>query len=109
MSGTASPQDGGISASLREATRRSRGAVLISTGCLGRCELSALMLLAWRHQSPPAIALAGMHQPARMRALARWIPGPGPRKALFERQIEAGAVADAIAEGGQPQLLPPNE
>ncbi|GAB6901475.1 hypothetical protein JCM9957A_45650 [Kineosporia succinea] len=96
-----------LSPALREATRRTTGAILISTGCLGRCELGAVVLVAWRFRSPAPIALAGMHDPARLEALTEWLPGHGPRRALFERRLPAGALADAAAEAAQPQLLPP--
>lgn len=107
MSGTAT-EDDALDSRLREATRRSQGAILISTGCLGRCDLSALVFLTWRYQSPPPIALAGMHRPDRMEALADWLPGHGPRRALFERRIPAGALAEAASEAAEPQLIPPS-
>ncbi|GAB3238321.1 (2Fe-2S) ferredoxin domain-containing protein [Kineosporia babensis] len=106
LTGTGSESDP-LNARLREATRQTTGGILISTGCLGRCDLSAVVLLTWRYQSPPPIALAGMHQPQRMQALTEWLPGHGPRRALFERRMAAGDLADAMAEAAEPQLLPP--
>ena len=107
MSGTGTREDP-LNQRLREATRRTRGAVLVSTGCLGRCDLSAVVLLAWRFSSPPPVALAGMHRPARVDALATWLPGAGPRRALFDRSIEPGELADAASEAARPALSPPS-
>lgn len=108
LTGTGSTEDP-LGPDLREAVRHTRGAVLISTGCLGRCELGALILLTWRHRSPAPVALAGMHQPDRRAALASWLPGKGPRQALFERRIAAGELAEAMTEAAAPPLAPPTD
>ena len=57
---------------LREATSATPGSVLVSCGCLGRCDLAALVLLGWTG-SPPGVLLplAGMDDPARVEALVR--------------------------------------
>ncbi|GAA3617933.1 hypothetical protein GCM10022223_38300 [Kineosporia mesophila] len=106
MAGTGTPADA-LNPGLRDATRRTPGGILVSTGCLGRCDLGAVILVAWRFRSPVPVALAGMHEPARLTALTDWLPGPGPRRALFERVLPVGELADAAAEAAGPQLIPP--
>src|SRR5688500_11126876 len=69
---------------LRSAVRRSRGAVLVSTGCLGRCHLAAAVLVMWRGEvAGEPLPLAGMDAHERARALTTWLPGSGPATALL--------------------------
>jgi hypothetical protein len=68
---------------LRAATLATRGGVLVSCGCLGRCDLAAVVLLGWTGPAPgPLVPLAGMDDPARMDALTGWLSGPGPARLL---------------------------
>jgi hypothetical protein len=88
---------------LRSAVRRTRGGVLISTGCLGRCQLAAAVLVVWRGETAgEPLPLAGMDAPERSRALAAWLPGPGPATTLLRggRLPAALAAARAAAHAG---------
>jgi hypothetical protein len=69
---------------LKSAVSRTRGAILISTGCLGRCSLAAVVVLAWQGQvGCEAIPLAGMDALDRSRALTTWLSGTGPATTLL--------------------------
>lgn len=66
---------------LRPVVRATRGAVLVTITCPGRCDLGALVLVGWRG-SPGWVPLAGMQDPGRIRALVDWLPGPDVEEAL---------------------------
>jgi hypothetical protein len=94
-------------AELRESVRRTRGGVLVSCGCLGRCGAASLVLLGWQGNAYVEFrALGGMERGQRMSTLAAWLPGPGPAKALLDggdlprtlAQAEAETDADADAD-----------
>lgn len=85
---------------LKSAVSQTRGALLISTGCLGRCHLAAVVVLVWRGEiSCEPIALAGMETIDRSRALTTWLTGAGPATALLHGgrlpALLAAANADA--------------
>ena len=72
------------SSPLKSAVSHTRGAVLISTGCLGRCSLAAVVVLAWQGQvGCEPIPLAGMDALDRSRALTTWLGGTGPATTLL--------------------------
>jgi hypothetical protein len=100
--------DGGIEP-LKTAASRTRGAVLVSTGCLGRCELAATVLVVWRGDTAgEPLPLAGMEAVDRSQALATWLPGPGPAISLLHggRLPPALAAARAAADPGRLPIDP---
>lgn len=82
---------------LRETARATTGAVLVSSGCLGRCELAAVVLLGWAGSWPgQLLPLAGMEDPDRVNVLLRWLPGRGPARALRTEPVSASGREDAV-------------
>jgi hypothetical protein len=76
--------DPGLTA-LRSAVGRTRGGILIRSGCLGHCHLASVVLLVWRGTvAGEVLALAGMDGADRSQALADWLPGAGPAKVLTQ-------------------------
>jgi hypothetical protein len=71
---------------LREAVRRTRGAVLVRNPCLGPCHLGALAVLGWTRAEPGArtLALPAVDDPDRLEALAAWLPSPGVRPSVLD-------------------------
>ncbi|MCF6507625.1 hypothetical protein E9549_09430 [Blastococcus sp. MG754426] len=68
----------GLSAAVRE----TRGAVLVTTACLGPCGLASVAAVAHRDGSGgcsgPTVWLAGVHEEERAAALAAWVREGGP-------------------------------
>jgi len=76
---------------LTAAVRATRGAILVTTGCVGHCELGAVVVLGRRPASSAAVAtepggvlpfaggvvLAGMDRARRAQALCRWVRDGG--------------------------------
>ncbi|WP_176445674.1 hypothetical protein [Blastococcus mobilis] len=69
-------------AELQETVRCTRGAVLVTAGCLGACALAAVAAVAHRDaptgRSSRTVWLAGVHEAPRAEALAGWITAGGP-------------------------------
>ncbi len=69
-------------AELQETMRCSRGAVLVTAGCLGPCALAAVAAVAHRDgatgRCSGTVWLAGVHEAPRAGALADWITAGGP-------------------------------
>lgn len=67
---------------LRSAVRRTRGAVLVTVGCLGPCHLASLAVVARRDGSTgtsgPGVWIWGIDRPARADALRDWVVAGGP-------------------------------
>ncbi|RBY86897.1 hypothetical protein [Blastococcus sp. TF02A-26] len=102
--------DGGAgTAAISVAVGATRGAVLVTSGCLGRCSLGALAGVA--HRAPgsgavsPALWLSGVEAPGRSAALLRWVTGPGPITDPL-RDVPAD-LSDAVAGVGPPPVLRP--
>ncbi len=74
----------GTVARLGDAVRAAPGAVLITTDCLGRCEVASLAGIARHHgptgQTGRTVWLAGTEQTDRAEALRRWILAGGPSR-----------------------------
>ena len=91
------------------AVAASRGAVLVTAGCLGRCAVGALAGVA--HRAPgsgavsPALWLSGMEAPDRTAALCRWVGGPAPIPDPC-RDVPAD-LRDAVVGIGPPPVLSP--
>ncbi|WP_409330200.1 hypothetical protein [Trujillonella humicola] len=95
-------------AGVSAAVAGSRGAVLVTAGCLGRCSLGALAGVA--HRAPdgatsPALWLGGIEAPERAAALSRWVAGVGPTTDPC-RDVPA-ELREAVAGIGPPPLLRP--
>lgn len=69
---------------LQETVKATRGAVLLTSPCLGRCELAALVAVArWDGPSGcagPTVWLSGIEAEDRADALTAWIAAGGPRR-----------------------------
>ena len=67
---------------LQDAVGSTRGAVLVTAGCLGPCALAAVGAVTHRDGatgcSRPTVWLAGLHEGDRAGALADWITDGGP-------------------------------
>ena len=101
--------DGGAGvAAVSAAVGGTRGAVLVTAGCLARCSLGALAGVAHRGgdgATSPALWLSGMQAPGRTAALCRWLaeraPIPDPRRGV------PAELRDAVAGVGPPPVLQP--
>ena len=95
----------GISA----AVAGSPGAVLVTSGCLGRCSLGALAGVAHRDGGgagvSPALWLSGVEAPERSAALCRWISDGGPSGDPRKRVPDD--LRGAVAGLGPPPVLRP--
>jgi hypothetical protein len=74
----------GTVAQLGAAVRATAGAVLVTTDCLGRCEVASLVGIA-RHHGPSGqmgrtVWLAGTERTDRAEALRRWVIDGGPSR-----------------------------
>lgn len=95
-------------AGVSAAVAGSRGAVLVTAGCLGRCSLGALAGVA--HRDPggaisPSLWLSGVEAPERAAALSRWVAGAAPTTDPC-RDVPDDLRA-AVAGIGPPPLLRP--
>ena len=102
--------DGGAgAAAVSAAVAATRGAVLVTAGCLGRCSLGALAGVAHRAGGSgavsPALWLSGVEAPHRSAALAGWLAGDAPIGDL-RRDLPAD-LRDAVAGLGPPPVLRP--
>ncbi|MCZ2839442.1 hypothetical protein [Modestobacter sp. VKM Ac-2985] len=65
-----------------EAVRHTSGAVLVTAGCLGRCDRAALAGLAHRSAGTgrpgPALWVSEVQTPERTAGLVAWVTGGGP-------------------------------
>jgi hypothetical protein len=87
---------------LREAVKATRGGLLVSSGCLGRCHLASLVMLGWRGPvGADLIPLSGMENPDRAAALADWLPGPGPESFLLRAGPLPAPLAGARSDADQ--------
>ncbi|WP_188538051.1 hypothetical protein [Kocuria dechangensis] len=69
---------------IREAVKATPGAVLITSPCLGRCEMASLAAVA-RRDGPsgrvgPTVWLSGLEDECRAEALTAWIASGGPQR-----------------------------
>jgi hypothetical protein len=97
---------GAGAAAIAAAVAESRGAVLVTAGCLGRCSLGALAGVAHRDGGgamSPALWLSGIQAPERTAALRRWLTGSGPGADPC-RAVPAD-LRTAVAGVGPPPLL----
>lgn len=79
--------------------RQTRGAVLISSPCLGRCELASVAAVARRDgpsgQIGPLAWFTGLEQEKHFRALQAWILAGGPQQILQPARVLPPTLAKA--------------
>jgi hypothetical protein len=95
---------------LRDAVRSSRSAVLVTTGCLGRCAAAAVAVVAHAADASactgPSVWLAGVHDRQRCDALAAWVAEGGPAAAGHpDTTLPATLVPAARGIGAPLRLL----
>lgn len=90
---------------------RTRGAVLISTPCPGRCALASVAAVGRRDgpsgQLGPLAWFAGVEGPARFRALRSWIGDGGPQQLMRPDQVLPSALKAATCGLSNPPVLRP--
>jgi len=85
---------------LRRAIRATRGAVMLSTGCVQACALAPVAAVARRggtDQLGPAVWLAGLDNPERSRSLQDWIRAGGPSGSRPQQDLPAGLTGAVLA------------
>lgn len=94
---------------LQEVVSGTAGAVMISSPCMGRCEMASLVAVARRDgpsgQVGPTVWLSGLEEAHRAEALSRWIASGGPQQI---HQPEHGApqpLQDAVRGFGPPPTV----
>ncbi|MEX5237699.1 hypothetical protein [Kocuria arenosa] len=94
---------------LQEVVKGTAGAVLISSPCMGRCEMASLVAVA-RRDGPsgrvgPTVWLSGLEEERRAQALNRWVAAGGPQRI---HQPEHGApelLREAVSGFGPPPAV----
>ncbi|SOE02219.1 hypothetical protein [Blastococcus haudaquaticus] len=98
-------------ASLAAAVRDTRGAVLVTTGCLRRCTLATVAAVAHRSGvgecSGPTLWLSGVHHAERQDALSEWIRAGGPGAAAEPDDGLPATLVPAAAALGAPMRFAP--
>lgn len=84
---------------IRSTVRATRGAVLITSPCLGRCELACVAAVARRdgpsRQIGPLAWFTGLEHSDRSRALQAWLLTGGPQQILRPDRILPTALRAA--------------
>ncbi len=100
---------GAAATAVSAAVGASRGAVLVTAGCLGQCALGALAGVAHRDGATGRVGatvwLSGAQEAGRAGELCRWIAGGGPSDDP-RTQVPAELRA-AVAGFGPPPVLRP--
>jgi hypothetical protein len=104
MTGTAEQAE-----DLQEVVRGTAGAVLISSPCLGRCEMAALVAVA-RRDGPsghvgPTVWLSGLEDVQRAEALNRWVASGGPQRIHQPEHGAPPSLRDAVSGFGPPPAV----
>ena len=106
-----SPGAAVAAASLAAAVHDTRGAVLVTTGCLGRCTQAAVAAVAHRSGagecSGPTLWLSGVHDAQRQDALSEWIRAGGPGDAGEPDDGLPATLIPAAAALGAPMRFAP--
>ncbi len=96
-------------ADLQEVVKGTAGAVLISSPCMGRCEMASLAAVARRDgpsgRAGPTVWLSGLEDEHRAQALNRWVASGGPQRI---HQPEHGApelLREAVSGFGPPPTV----
>lgn len=94
---------------LRKTVGGTRGAVLVTAGCLGPCALAAVGAVAHRDGvtgcSGRTVWLAGLHEADRADALAGWIDEGGPAAGGDPDADLPASLVPAVAGLGPPMRL----
>ena len=94
---------------LRDTVGTTRGAVLVTAGCLGPCALAAVAAVAHRDGatgcSGPTVWLAGLHEGDRAGALAGWIDAGGPAADGDPDADLPASLVPAVAGLGPPMRI----
>ncbi|MFI7481551.1 hypothetical protein ACH9EU_03955 [Kocuria sp. M1R5S2] len=89
--------------------RGTRGSVLITSPCLGRCHLACVAAVARRDGSSgrigPMAWLSGLEDDARFDALRHWIAAGGPQELDRPDHAVPAALRDAVCGIGPPPRL----
>jgi len=97
-------QDG--TSRLRSTIANGRGAVLVSTECLGACAEGAVAMVGRRDGGTgvtgPTVWLGGMDQPDTLAALLRWIRSGGPPFSDVPASDVPQALHNAVLGIGSP-------
>ncbi|QYF73635.1 hypothetical protein [Cryobacterium sp. PAMC25264] len=91
---------------LRATVSRSRGAVLVSTPCLGACASGAVAAVARRDggtgTTGPSVWLGGVDRPATLAALLGWVDSGGPSSTDLPARDAPTTLREAILGIGHP-------
>lgn len=91
---------------LRTTVAGSRGAVLVSTPCLGACASGAVAAVARRDGSTgttgPSVWLGGVDQPSVLTALLGWLRSGGPPSTDLLVNVVPATLQEAVLGVGHP-------
>ncbi len=94
---------------LRELVQGTAGAVLISSPCMGRCDMASLVAVARRDgpsgQVGPTVWLSGLEDADRAEALHRWVAAGGPERIHQPAHGAPGGLQDAVIGFGPPPAV----
>lgn len=97
-------------AALHECVAATRGAVLVTTGCLGGCPRAAVTGVAHRDGATGRVGrtawLTGVHEPSRAVALVDWLRSGGPAPDGDPDADLPVALIEAVVALGPPPRLP---
>lgn len=95
---------------LRSTIAAGRGAVLVSSPCLGECARGAVAAVARRDgrtgTTGPSVWLGGVDRPATLAALLHWIRAGGPSLIESPAADVPAALHEAMLGLGRPVHLP---
>lgn len=94
---------------LQEAVRGTAGAILITSPCMGRCEMASLVVIA-RRDGPsgrvgPSVWLSGLEEAHRAEALSRRVVSGGPQRIHQPEHDAPQLLQDAVREFGPPPTI----
>jgi hypothetical protein len=91
---------------LRSTVSGGRGAVLVTTPCLGACANGAVAAIARRDGATgttgPSVWLGGINHPEVLAALLGWIRAGGPPRTEIPADHVPGPLTEAVLGVGQP-------
>lgn len=95
---------------IRSTVRNTPGSVLITSACLGRCELACVAAIARRDGSSgrigPMAWFTGLENGDRFDALRRWVADGGPRHLQHPGKAVPSALAEAACGVSAPPRIP---
>ncbi|NUL45379.1 hypothetical protein F7P69_09260 [Cellulosimicrobium funkei] len=94
---------------LRTTVANTAGAVLISSPCLGRCELASVAAVGHRdgagRQAGPMVWFSGLDDEARFSALRAWVRSGGPQTFLHPDRLLPSALKEATCGLSAPPVI----